>query len=228
MIRITHPDFEHSACSAINAEECLLYLHACGWVHPSKAMLVIFLGCGCAASETSLVLTMLQQGYNIKKAIFMDYDVCSSAISNIQDLMRNSNVQCGLAATYTCLCSEVLRQSFKWDKILVIGIHTGLRFSTDEQLDEYLCFLEQCRQLANKNIVQAEFVNLQHLDWTCCVPDARFHCTQDSSSLWVYHTSWEQQLLEARQLHRKPIRLAPPQTGQAPNQLTHRRLQGVR
>jgi len=154
--------------------------------------------------------------HTLNTAVFMDYSVCSSAIGNIQDLMRNSNVQCHLATTYTCLCTEVLRQSSNWDKILVIGIHAGFRFSKDEQVDEYLCFLEECKQLADENMVQAEFVNLQHLDWTCCVPDATFHCTQDSNSLWVYHTSWEQQLMKARQLYRKPPQSAAHQPTKPP------------
>ena len=141
---------------------------------------------------------------------------------------KYSNVQCQLATSYACLCSEVLKQPFGWDKILVIGIHAGLRFSTDEQVGEYICFLEQCRHLADENIVQVEFFNLQHLDWTCCVPDTTFHCTQDSSKLWVYHTSWEQQLMEARQLRRKPTQLAAPRIAQAPSQPTHYRLQGTR
>lgn len=192
MIRISHPEFEHSACSAIDTEECLSYLQACGWIHTGKAMSVIFLGCGFAASETSLILIMLQQGYNIKRVIFMDHDVCSSTIKHIQALTRKTNLACFVATSYHCLCNKVLKEAK--DRVLVLGIHAGFRFSTHDKADDFICFLEKCKQLADEDTVQPEFINLQHLDWTCRTPDATFHRTCDSSKLWVYHTLWSQQL----------------------------------
>lgn len=195
MIRVLPPNFALGPyCTTLSTKDCADYLCAEHHVCTEHQVAIFFLGCGCAALETSLVRILLQRKCNITSITFVDIDLRSDTIENIQNLMQEENcIECFVTTSFEALMEKVQELEQTEQKLLVLGIHAKLRFS-DKSLAAYKAFSGQCCCLAKKNMMLTHFLNFVSLP-AGVVCNKTFLRLKTDSNVWVHLSAWETEAL---------------------------------
>jgi hypothetical protein len=192
MIRVLHPRFAPGPyCPAFSTKDCADYLFAQNHVSSEHAPAVFFLGCGCASLETDLVRRLLQRGCNITAITFVDIELRSDTIDNIQKLMQEEkHMECFVTTSFEMLMEEVQILEQTKQTPLVLGIHAKLRFS-NKSLAAYKAFASQCCSLAQKGLMLTHFLNFICLPEGVASNTTPLHRLKTDSNVWVQLSSWD-------------------------------------
>ena len=145
--------------------------------------ILVFLGCGCAASEIGVLDALLQLWKKIQVAVFMDVNVRSTTMHNIQEFMsRTAHIQCFISTSFYDL-TRFLRDHK--EDALVCGIQADFSLRTAHAEGEFIEFLDMCES----GRVQPYFPNFQ----ATAPNQAGNHevCANNTGVVtWVHTMSW--------------------------------------